>query len=567
MSSNPIELLEKIAKMPPGPEKDKMLGVLKANLPKEWISEQVKIGLAERAREWSADGFAAYYYLLNGFKLSRRLYKKVKKFFKAWEDNKGVSHVGYRGSWKSVTFSVQLVSFGIGLFPLLTNLIVSAGDLKANAITLAISNIIKDHPEWKRVFPNVVPGDKWGEEGYTVWDNRFTQEQWAEKRAGIIDPTLIGGGIGSAQTNGKHPTLFLVMDDLQDPKNSSTEQARMTTTGLVKNIVLKTAVKDKNKLVTKIMNIGVVWAEDDTDVHHLLKGTGGYVTDENPVMERAEPEAPDAVYIDGVNPDTKAVYEDIKGWWHLSEPEQFGVSSILQERALGKAEFWQMMMLDMATASTGRLKYYPFDEKEVQYDWYTIGGADPTNTFKEGGNTGSHFALAYVARLPQGGAVVIDGVLERCSQLTAENYILSAQTKFPNWQYTAVENVGGGAGFIQTLQRNSQIRIMASGLKGISDARIRSKRDRILNDMARWFEDGTVKISNANTPFLNALRRLFDRFFDLDPEHSPEFDAGDSVYHALKNMPDVLYKPKVNGFSGKKERVSLLKGFNTHVGY
>ena len=130
--------------------------------------------------------------------------------------------------------------------------------------------------------------------------------------------------------------------------------------------------------------------------------------------------------------------------------------------------------------------------------------------------------------------------------------------------------MGGGAGFIQTLQRNSNIRVVASGLKGISDARIKSKKDRWLNDAAKWFEDGTVKISNADTPFLNAVRRLFDKFFDLDPKHDYAFDAGDAVYHALKNMPDVLVRKDTSVFpayQALKRKNNPLQGMNVFSGY
>jgi len=89
---------------------------------------------------------------------------------------------------------------------------------------------------------------------------------------------------------------------------------------------------------------------------------------------------------------------------------------------------------------------------------------------------------------------------------------------------------------------------VASGLKGISDSVIKSKKDRWLNDAAKWFEDGTVKISNADTPFLNAVRRLFDKFFDLDPKHDYAFDAGDAVYLSLKSMSDVVVRKDTSVF-------------------
>ena len=201
-------------------------------------------------------------------------------------------------------------------------------------------------------------------------------------------------------------------------------------------------------------------------------------------------------------------------------------------------------------------------------DLYTIGGVDPT-TFEEdnAGNRNSHFALAYVSKLPSGGAIIVDGVLERCSQNQAENHILVAQGKFTNWQYVAVENVSVGKVFLQTLQRNPRIKAIPSGLKGVTDGKISSKRDRVLL-MHKWFENGTVKISNADTPFLNALRRLFDKFYDLDPKHDYSFDAFDAVFHALQNMPEVLSVQEVGIPKQKKIKNNRpMDRIGLHVGY
>jgi hypothetical protein len=196
-------------------------------------------------------------------------------------------------------------------------------------------------------------------------------------------------------------------------------------------------------------------------------------------------------------------------------------------------------MLDLATASSGRLRYYEYPVKDILYSWPTIGGVDPT-TFEIAmeGNYNSHFALAYLSKLPIGGAVVVGGVLEQCTQKQAETHILSAQTRFDNWLFSAVENVSVGKLFLQTLYLNQNIRAIPSGLKNITDGRVSNKRDRILS-IHKYFEDSTIRISSEDTPFLNALRRLFDRFYDLDPKDYA-FDAGDAVYHAIQNMPDVL---------------------------
>jgi len=227
-----------------------------------------------------------------------------------------------------------------------------------------------------------------------------------------------------------------------------------------------------------------------------------------------------------------------------------------------------MIMLDLAASSSGKLKYYQFPHQDISYDMYTIGGVDPT-TFQEAqeGNRNSHFALCYLSKLPVGGAVIVGGVLEQCTQLQAENHILAAQGMFSNWQFSAVENVSVGKVFLQTLQRNSRIKAIASGLKDITDGKISSKRDRVLQTH-KWFESGVVKISNADTPFLNALRRLFEKFYDLDPKHDLAFDAFDSVFHALRNVPDILREERAGMPNERKKKVAgPLDTIGLHIGY
>lgn len=57
--------------------------------------------------------------------------------------------------------------------------------------------------------------------------------------------------------------------------------------------------------------------------------------------------------------------------------------------------------------------------------------------------------------------------------------------------------------------------------------------------MAPWMENGTVRISDAETPFLRELRNELDSY----PNHAHD-DALDAVYYALRVIPDVLVMPK-----------------------
>jgi hypothetical protein len=320
------------------------------------------------------------------------------------------------------------------------------------------------------------------------------------------------------------------------------------------------------------VDVGTPWAKDDA--HHVMKDSGSYGFLAIPAMTRAEEGEEGAVYIDGVNEFTGAQYEDIVGWWRLTWPERFGVKSIMQERSLGKAQFWQMIMLDLHTGSKGGIRYYTYPYAEIDNKLPALGGVDPT-TFDTNSATRSeersHFALGYGLKLPRGGAVISGGVLEQCTLLQAENHILAAQALHPNWQSTYVEDVAVGKVAMQAWRRNPRVRVLPSGLKGISDARVANKKARV-ESISRWFEDGTIRISDADTPFLNALRNLLDNFEDMDSKsHDPGWDAADAVFHILRNMTDVLNKPSWNDddfISGHKvKQTHPLAGIGAYTGY
>ena len=149
---------------------------------------------------------------------------------------------------------------------------------------------------------------------------------------------------------------------------------------------------------------------------------------------------------------------------------------------------------------------------------------------------------------------------------------MDAQSRYPHWKYTAVENVGGGAGFIQSIRRNNKIRIVASDLApmDIETRRPRNKKARLEKELGPWLENGTIRISNARTPFLDALRRGCEQFFDL-PKEDYAFDAWDAVYHAVKMMPEVLVIPSIGEqlpTRYKKVRAaSPLAGLSGYRGY
>jgi hypothetical protein len=551
------------------PEKARAVFAAHPELSQVVFGEAGKEVLAAKVQaEDTPESFFAFCKLLDGEEPPAHTKRQVRKMYEDHERGTGTVNLAFRGSRKTTYFGVKFIAFRVGKEPGKTNVAIGANDDSPEKVMNSVSVIIESHPEWKRCFPSVVPdkGRGWSVNGYYVMDTSVPYEEWVKRQASTVDPTLVGGGYNSTRINGKHPTGVLYIDDYHDVNNNSDMQRKDAVKKLT-TVILKTVIRVRDKLSTWSLGIGVPWATDDAYATMVNAGYGLILT---PAMRRAEEGEEGAVYIDGFNPAIGVTYDDIKGWWILTWPENFGVNAIIQERSFGKSEFWQMIMLDLATASTGKLIYHEFPHDQIDPKWATLGGCDPTSfdpTLAD--KKSSSFALGAGSKRPTGGLVIVDGVVEQCTMLQAENYILSFQTRFVNWLFTAVENVGVGKIFIQSLRRNALLRVVPSGLKGISDARVRSKRDRWLVDAAPLFEDGSVLLSDADTPYLNAARRLMNHFFDLS-EHDPAFDVGDSIYHIIKAAPDAIQKNVLAARAARQKQKNAqnpLAGIGAHIGY
>jgi hypothetical protein len=516
---------------------------LAATLPMDALIEERKKALRIIAAETDGyENFLAYYELIHAAPLVEHDLEPVQKAFEAHAAGEIFEWLGFRGSRKTTTLHITLYSFLHGHHPHGTGVVTGANDPNAKLIAKSVAQIIESHPEFKACFPYVIIDKErgWGAEGYWIRDGRKSREEWTAQQAKVNDPSFVGGGYKSSEINGKHPTLYLGVDDLHDIDSSTSVTEREAIKNVFLTQILPTLVSERGKLLAWVNITGVPFSKDDT--YAVLKDSGNVVFVSLPVMKRA-PEG-EGAYIDGINPKTGVVYEDIRGWWILTWAENFDVPTIISWRSKGKSSFWQMFMLDIEIAKTAGLRYYSYDQ-EVGFDLPMVGGADPTYVVKDaevGGKKRSSFALCHLGKLPMGGAVVADGVLRQTGITGAKDDIKQAQTIYRNWRTTGVENVGGGAVFIQYLRTDSSIRVVDSGLTWEGKGRMKSKPDRILIELSPWLESAVIRISSKKSPYLDTLRRGLDNFFDLSPDDEA-WDALDSLYHAAKLIPEVLRQP------------------------
>lgn len=488
------------------------------------------------------ENFLAYYELIHSSPLAEHDLEPVQRAFEAHARGVIFEWLGFRGCRKTTTIHITLYSFLHGHHPEGTGVVTGANDPNAKLIAKSVAQIIESHPEFKACFPHVAVDKErgWGAEGYWVRDARLTREAWTAQQAKVNDPSFVGGGYKSSEINGKHPTLYLGVDDLHDIDSSMSTTERENIKKVFFTQILPTLPMEHGKLLAWVNITGVPFAKDDS--YHELRDGGGVIFVSLPVMRKA-PEG-QGVYIDGVNQEKGVTYEDIKGWWYLTWPENFTPEVILFWRAKGKATFWQMYMLDIEIAKTAGLRYYSYDA-EPGFDLPMVGGADPTNVVRDrevGGHKKSKWALCHLGKLPQGGAVVVDGVLRECGITGAKDDMRQAQTTYRNWRTTGVENVGGGAVFIQYLRTDQSIRVVDSGLTWEGKGRMKSKPDRVLLELSPWLENAVIRVSSRRSPYLDTLRRGLDNFFDLAPDDEA-WDVFDSIYHAAKLIPEVLRTP------------------------
>lgn len=420
---------------------------------------------------------------------------------------RGIVIEAFRGSTKTTTVTITFATFRIGHEPHKANLLIQVGDDIATDNTRQIADIIENNPGWKQVFPDVVPDRDmgWGASGYEVklTHDRQTGEEldytaWRALNSKRKDPTLVGVSYKSSQIIGKHPDGLLVIDDIHDDKNTTSQREL----NRVRQVLLGTIFPTMTPETWKIF-IGTPWNEGDT--LHYVSSTGEFLRVTTTARRNGKPV------------------------W----PEKFPEKELLRiERLVGSREFARMYMCDLSYSKNRVFRYMTYPSSEIKFNLPMVGGVDYAGTMDEYTNKAGrndYFAMAYTAKLPGYGAVVVDGILEHCTQAEGEVHVKKAQAIFPIWLQAVVEGDGAGEVFIQTLKRNPGLRIVPMKTKG------RGKGRRLEGFMAPWLENGTLRVSDAETPFLNELRHELDTYPDCEYD-----DALDALYWSMRGMPDVF---------------------------
>jgi hypothetical protein len=510
----------------------------------EWIntppSAQEKIllesrGLACRAAGVSEEGYRHLYWCL-----TRREYPDahmpiltglLKAYYRKPGDLPGVMIEAWRGFGKSTDLLVWVLLL-LGNYPQKSTSFVRINDTKAQEAGDAIAGIIDNSIAWKACFPHVVPDkDKgWSKKsGFFVKDmdvvNEHGYPRWIEMcfTDHTIEPSLICAGVESGLLIGLHSTNGMWFDDLHDEKNTKSASEMKNIVDIFEGNILPAWFSPAG-----MPNLAVVctpW-DSDNDVYAAMRKTGLFAMVKVPLFE-----------FDDEGPE---YFEPLLRRVRLTWPDVYPMAKVMAIwSANTRKRFYQMFLLDDKAARENAV-YSSYSYPSGMIDWLLpiIGGVDPVYTDKKEGAT-SHFALCYLLRLPNGGAVIGDGVLEKCSASQGMDYIIRAQNMYRNYLRTWCETPGGNILFIQMVNMNPGARIVPIEPKEFGN---NSKGDRQYNFLEPILKSGYVYVSDASTPFLNTFRNYLEKYPNIADKHAPEWDVADSVVAALYGVPDIRLK-------------------------
>lgn len=506
------------------------------DLDPDGVDYVIKESLRKLAREQdNPESFACFYQLIHGNELPVHGWRWIEQIYKAKGANKGALIFAWRGSWKTTTISMTFTAYRIGKNPERANLIIQANDSSANKTTQSIAELIEHNAEWRHVFPNIVPDPDlgWGANGYEVKDSSIDYEDWRSKCSARNDPTLLGLGIRSKSLIGKHPDGVMLLDDIHDEENTSSDLENQTVKNKVTGTIMPFIVEDGEEMLTWTIGVGTPWRDDDA--YHMMRKSGEWeffnLALLTPVLD--EDEACDWEY-DGSD------FSDLFGRWVINWKEQVTPNVVLRyRRRSGMRDFARMYLLNLELSRETGLPFQHYPSEYVDPTWQYSAGCDFASVrdrfvSKVQLKNRTYFALCYGAKLPTGGAVVTGGLHGHYTQAQGEAAIEKIQNVFANFTTTVIEDDGKGEEFVNVLLRKPHLKIRPMLTRGVAK---RTRQEK----MGAWLETGVVKISDADTPFLNLLRAALDNYPDGND------DVRDALYWFLRSIPEVLVIPSGEG--------------------
>jgi hypothetical protein len=190
-------------------------------------------------------------------------------------------------------------------------------------------------------------------------------------------------------------------------------------------------------------------------------------------------------------------------------------------------------LCDIYASAETEVHVQSYPHEEIDYNWPTWGGVDFASIPEAGSRSKnrSHASIAYLTRKPAGPAIIKGGAFGQWTQDQTEAKISALHNTFGNFMHAGFDTGGKGEVFLErALQRNPGWRVMPvpHGLPG--------KTERIFSDLAPHFNDGTLLVSDEETPFLARVRKFLRAFPNTPPKYDAGWDVMDSIYYAWMAM-------------------------------
>jgi hypothetical protein len=447
---------------------------------------------------------------------------------------------------KTTAITNYFTAFRIGQQPHRANLLIQVGDDIAKDNSSQIARVIKEYEGWKACFPHVVPDEVkgWGDKGYEVrqthtWENGkmvpLGDAEWNKLIATRKDPTLLGVGYSSHALIGKHPDGILVVDDIHDEKNTSSDKELDGVLDIVESVIGYTFTSD-----AWVGYVGTPWVEGDT--LDYIKSTHVYLSIVMPAYVEV---------VDGkvrLPEEWKEDTQKIFMW-----PEMRGLEWVMKKLSQTRkmSEFLRMILLALKSAGEKIYKYKQFPHKEIRWDdWEIVNGVDPTATHSTVNGEGgvSHFGICHALVTHFNTIVIGGGYLEKVTSDVGERELVKFQRMHSNCSRSSVEQNGAGAIFIGMAVRNAGLVINPHNATELGSG---PKKQRQFSFLSPLLASGVVQISDEDTPYLNALRKYFQRYPNISDD-SELLDAADALCMAVLDIPEVWANTVVNVVDPKK---------------
>lgn len=425
------------------------------------------------------------------------------------------------------------MAYQVLLYPTESNLLVQDDGPKAQLNAEAASLIIETNPYSKWFFPEVEPdyAKGWGDKGYEVKRVDMDYADWRRLTSKRRDPSFVGAGYSFGFILGMHPTRMLIIDDINNEKNTKSARTLTTVVSTWENKILPTAIEGKT------------WS-----IYNYTPWCPGDVGD----LVEQQTEFYSAI--------TTSICRDgdiNKPTW----PEDYPTDILRRLSNKFSPSVWARAYLVDPSMAEGTLllrdwlHFYPHDQ--IEEAWPTVIGVDYASVQSVQDTQGhDQYALAVLKIVPGGGLIIIDGIKEHMTQAMAEESVYA----YNGW-YTperiGVEELGVGKEFYGRLLKKAGLPLRGQKVQN------RGKRQRFEQALGPVFKRGAVWIAgnpqgtdvHPGRPF---LQQFVDEWVQWEGEGKYGCDAMDAVYHAIlvgrRHLIEDAFKEDEEGMKRKNNK-------------